>query len=173
MLAGSNVTCVPSLNMEILNTKFAQSYITRPDIMRKYLLESEAQELEKTLVEIYSLEDKSQHEINDIVCKVEKSPNSWVLKPNMEGGGNNLYKQKVLPKLQQFQKYGAQNFILMKLIEHIPVYNNETLFMGKKLIRIRCNYELSRFGLISEIGGHVVQNLAEGYLIRTREEGKC
>lgn len=59
MLAGSNVTCVPSLNMEILNTKFAQSYITRPDIMRKYLLESEAQELEKTLVEIYSLEDKS------------------------------------------------------------------------------------------------------------------
>lgn len=43
MLAGSNTTCVPSLNMEILNTKVAQSYITRPDILRAFLSESECE----------------------------------------------------------------------------------------------------------------------------------
>jgi hypothetical protein len=37
LLADSNVTCVPSVRMMILNTKCAQAYITKPQVLRKYL----------------------------------------------------------------------------------------------------------------------------------------
>lgn len=43
MLAGSNITCIPSIRMEVLNTKIAQSYLTKPEILSKFLSESEVQ----------------------------------------------------------------------------------------------------------------------------------
>ena len=42
MLTTSNVTCVPSIQMMIVNTKCGQAYLTKPQILRKYLSEQQA-----------------------------------------------------------------------------------------------------------------------------------
>jgi hypothetical protein len=50
LIETSNVTCIPSIRMYIINTKIAQVYLTKGPNLRKYLTEEESQKIEKTIV---------------------------------------------------------------------------------------------------------------------------
>lgn len=57
---------------------------------------------------LYSLdeEDSSREELLQVIERARNSPHAFVMKPQREGGGNNLYDGvRRLPTLQAIQKY--------------------------------------------------------------------
>ena len=60
----------------------------------------------------------------------------------------------------------------MKRINNNPFYENYIILKTMKLEKIFCTYEIGRYGLFSTINGNLVQNIAGGSLIRTKQKHK-
>ena len=60
----------------------------------------------------------------------------------------------------------------MKKIANNPYYDNYIILKGIEIEKVRCTYEIGRYGIISTIGGHLVQNISGGSLIRSKQLDK-
>lgn len=92
-------------------------------------------------------------------------PDSYVLKPQREGGGNNLYGEELAARLRQGGE-GLRAYILMQRIKPPP---QKTLFVrqggqseGESLS------ELGIYGTYLKCGPQVVLNKEAGHLVRTK-----
>ena len=63
---------------------------------------------------LWSLDDTSDQATQDIIAKAMKSPEDYVLKPQREGGGNNLYGENLRDRLKDSK--GLSAYILMQRI---------------------------------------------------------
>ena len=63
---------------------------------------------------LWGLDDLEDPEMQKVLRQAQQQPNAYVLKPQREGGGNNLYGQQLLEKLQAGKGLGA--YILMQRI---------------------------------------------------------
>ena len=76
---------------------------------------------------LWSLEDLNDSETAKVLQQVREQPDLFVLKPQREGGGNNLYGEEILEKLRQ--KKGLAAFILMQRIRP-PIRRWDKVVMG-------------------------------------------
>lgn len=114
----------------------------------------------KNTTEIYDFSKISQK----IVETVQSNPKDWVLKPQREGGGNNIYGQDILPKLANHDQH--PEYILMKMIkcqekECVMLKNGTTN-------RVLALSEVGMFGALVANGSEIVMNEYVGYLVRTK-----
>lgn len=112
-------------------------------MVSKFLPNASDEELKKilsTFVAIYSL-DESDEESEKAIKLAFEEPEHFVLKPQREGGGNNVYKENIPSFLKSLDKKDWGAYILMELINP-PLYKN-------KLIR---NGEIFHEDIISELG---------------------
>ena len=63
---------------------------------------------------LWGLDQPEHAETQRVLQHAQQHPDAYVLKPQREGGGNNLYGQQLLEKLQQGKGLGA--YILMQRI---------------------------------------------------------
>ena len=63
---------------------------------------------------LWSLDDLQTPETKQILDEVRSNPEQFVLKPQREGGGNNLYGKAILDRLKDTK--GLAAFILMQRI---------------------------------------------------------
>ena len=63
---------------------------------------------------LWSLEDLDNPETAKVLQQAQEQPDLFVLKPQREGGGNNLYGEEMLEKLRQ--RKGLAAYILMQRI---------------------------------------------------------
>jgi glutathione synthase len=132
-------------------------------------------ELEKTFANIFPL-DSSQPGLSarKIALDAELCK-GYVLKPQREGGGNNIYRSAIPPLLKSLPESHWKSYILMEIITPPPVHN-----------MILRNGNIEQGGVICELGIYgtclwnheskeVLFNRTAGYLLRTKgdqsEEG--
>ena len=60
----------------------------------------------------------------------------------------------------------------MKRVTNNPIYENYMILKNMKPHKIHCTYEIGRYGLLSIINRNLVQNIAGGYSIRTKQKDK-
>jgi glutathione synthase len=89
-----------------------------------------------------------------------------VLKPNCEGGGNNLWGEEGYRALEQVTPNERTMYILMEKIQTKPIEN--VLVGGSKYEKTLCDYEVSCFGVIQGKGKELTQNDTVGHLIRIK-----
>jgi glutathione synthase len=134
----------------------------------------------KTFAPIYPLDNSEAGEEAKKLATDASSATKYVLKPQREGGGNNIYRKAIPPFLQKLPETHWPAYILMEMIEPPPLTN-----------AILRNGELQRGGVICELGvygvclwrnengddqkGEILENWEAGYLLRTKgdqsEEG--
>ena len=99
------------------------------------------------------------------------SPESYVLKPQREGGGNNIYRSAIpafLKSLPDESHYNA--YILMELIR--PAAQANSIIRQGKIITGAIISELGVYGTILwDSDGRVLQNSQAGWLLRTKGKG--
>ncbi|KAL2260342.1 hypothetical protein VTK26DRAFT_5671 [Humicola hyalothermophila] len=99
----------------------------------------------------------------------------YVLKPQREGGGNNVYRAAIPGRLREIPEEHWGAYILMELITPPPVTN--TILRNGKLEQGGVICELGVYGtcLWDQRTGEVLRNEESGYLLRTKgdqsEEG--
>lgn len=99
------------------------------------------------------------------------NPEAYVLKPQREGGGNNIYRTKIpsfLKNLLDESHYNA--YILMELIQPPPLSNS--IIREGKVVTGGVIGELGVFGTILwDDEGKVLGNTEAGWLLRTKRKG--
>ncbi|KAI1196604.1 hypothetical protein F5X97DRAFT_304622 [Nemania serpens] len=174
----------PSVLTQIAGTKKVQQVLAAPEtpstpsIVARYLSSSASSSLPalaSTFTNIYPLDaSEAGLKAREIATDPERAK-GYVLKPQREGGGNNIYRAAIPPFLKSVPEAHWSSYILMELITPPPVRNT-----------ILRNGKLEQGGVICELGIYgtciwdgqtktISHNEQVGYLLRTKgdqsEEG--
>lgn len=157
----------PSLLTQLSGSKKIQQLLTKKDILSKFIdNDLEINKITDTFCKIYPL-DESNDGLLARKLAFEK-PDNFVLKPQREGGGNNIYKDDIPNFLNSIPKSEWEAYILMELI-HPKIHNNIILRNGE-LLNDGIVSELGIFGtyLFNEKTGEILNNNVAGHLLRSK-----
>ncbi|KAI8940697.1 hypothetical protein NX059_001965 [Plenodomus lindquistii] len=173
----------PSILTHLAGCKKVQQVLATPESphLKRFLPDAEvASRLLATFAPIYPLDDSKAGQQARELATNPTSAIRYVLKPQREGGGNNVYRKAIPPFLEKLPKSQWPAYILMEMIEPPPLQN-----------AILRNGELQKGGVICELGvygvclwrngsadgqrGEILESWEAGYLLRTKgdqsEEG--
>lgn len=173
----------PSVLTHLAGCKKVQQVLATPHSphLKRFLPDEDmASKVLATFAPIYPLDDSEAGKEAKKLAQDVGSATRYVLKPQREGGGNNVYRKAIPPFLEKLPQTHWPAYILMEMIEPPPLTN-----------AILRNGQLQRGGVIGELGvygvclwrngkddkdaGQILENWEAGYLLRTKgdqsEEG--
>ncbi|KAK7808962.1 hypothetical protein U0070_010109 [Myodes glareolus] len=158
----------PDIATQLAGTKKVQQELSRVGLLEKLLPgQPEAvARLRATFAGLYSLD--MGEEGDQAIAEALAAPNHFVLKPQREGGGNNLYGEEMVQALEQLKDSEERaSYILMEKIEPEP-FGNCLLRPGSPARVVQCISELGIFGVYVRQGTTLVMNKHVGHLLRTK-----
>ncbi|KAL9272544.1 Glutathione synthetase, chloroplastic-like protein [Drosera capensis] len=109
----SAVKC-PSVAYHLAGTKKIQQELAKPGVLERFVNDkNDVEKLRKCFAGLWSLEN------SDIVARAIEKPDLYVMKPQREGGGNNIYGDDVRETLLRLSKEQSEEdaaYILMQRI---------------------------------------------------------
>lgn len=81
----------PCIAYQLTGAKKIQQALAKPGILEKYLTQNESETVRQFFAGLWGLEYLSDPDTRAIVDAAIAHPDGFVLKPQREGGGNNLY----------------------------------------------------------------------------------
>lgn len=156
----------PDLLTQLSGTKKIQQLLTNEGILAKFISdESIRKQLKSTFAKIYPLDDSSLGKEGKKIAF--EMPSKYVLKPQREGGGNNIYKEDIPAFLNKISEDEWSAYILMELIEPSPTIENVVL-RGTDFFREPIVSELGIFGCILFDDNTIHFNEYSGWLLRSK-----
>ena len=160
LIEKSNALKSPSVAMHLAGSKKVQQKLAEPGVLEKFMPDSAAQ-MRKVFADLYSLDGDEGTEAIQLALA---NPAGYVLKPQREGGGNNLYSDQLKARLEQGGDLGA--FILMQRI--LPPSHSTLTIRNGNALRLETLSELGIYGSYLRVGDDVVVNKHGGHLLRTK-----
>ncbi|XP_070574348.1 glutathione synthetase-like [Ptychodera flava] len=161
----------PSVMSHLAGSKKVQQELSRPGALerfQKYFPDSagSVQRIRNTFAGLYALTmDKDG---DAFVQEAMARPDKYVLKPQREGGGNNLFDGDVLSKLQEIGQDSRRAFYIMMDRIMPLVVKNYPIQSGRPLELKEMVSELGIFGAIISKGEEVLYNKTCGHILRTK-----
>ncbi|RLN29822.1 glutathione synthetase, chloroplastic-like isoform X1 [Panicum miliaceum] len=154
----------PSISYHLVGTKKIQQELAKPGVLERFLENKEAiAKLRKCFAGLWSLDDE------EIVKTAIEKPELFVLKPQREGGGNNIYGldlRETLTRLQREEGDSLAAYILMQRI--FPKASLAYLVRGGICHEGLVISELGIYGAYLRNKDKVLINEQSGYLMRTK-----
>jgi len=166
----------PSVAQQLAGTKKVQQVLAKPAEIERFMSAAESLTLRESFAGLYGLEADGGAEVDAIVAKAIASPHRFVLKPQREGGGNNLYGDELAEALRTMSAAERASFILMERI--VPPSKPMLLMREGVLDGGGCTCELGVYGAILADQSRVLLNQCAGHLLRVKldnvnEGGVC
>jgi len=157
----------PSINYHLAGTKKVQQVLAQPGVLERLLGDkAKAEALRDSFTGLYSLD--MNEEGDRAVEMAMKDPNRFVLKPQREGGGNNIYGEEVKEALERMKGTSERaGYILMDIIQP-PLIRNWVIRPGVKPFMDDTVSELGIFGVVIGNGKEVFHNSVSGHMLRTK-----
>ena len=154
----------PSVAVQLVGTKKIQQILDNPGEVERFVPAKEAEDIRKTFARQYSL---SAAENSDKVVKMAlDAPDDFVLKPQREGGGNNLYSEDMKQALLKMSPDERSAYVLMERIR--PVVVSGILIRESLPIQTDIVSELGVYGVHVTRQGVDVENFTAGTLLRSK-----
>lgn len=161
LLERSTAACCPSVAMHLVGLKKIQQVIGEDGVLEKFLNEDEAELVRTTLVQQW---DASNEEA---VSRALEDPDEYVLKPQREGGGNNLYREDMKEMLYSLSCEQRGAYTLMQRI-HAGVMPNVLVRDGMwKAMDMHSEMEI--FTSLVAVDGKVVRNESIGCSVKSKQ----
>lgn len=156
----------PDLLTQLSGAKKIQQLLTDDNILSQFVKsENSRRALQKTFVKIYPLDDS---ELGNIGKKLAfDEPHRFVLKPQREGGGNNVYKEDIPSFLSTIGEFKWDAYILMEIIDPLP-YENNVIIRGNEIFKESIISELGIYGSILFDDEKIHFNRNSGWLLRSK-----
>lgn len=166
------IKCPTVLN-QLAGCKIIQQVLaetTGPDHLARFLSDTDSStvsRLRATFAPQYDL--SSQGRGRELALNPEAAANH-VLKPQREGGGNNIYKTEIPDFLRSIPEADWKRWILMELIHPSASAKNVALRSDGEVLGGHVISELGVYGTIlwDQKGGNTLHNDEGGYLLRTK-----
>ncbi|XP_033485759.2 glutathione synthetase-like isoform X1 [Epinephelus lanceolatus] len=158
----------PDISTHLAGTKKVQQVLARPGVLEKFFpgQPQVVEQIRATFAGLYTLD--MGPEGDKTVAMALAAPDRFVLKPQREGGGNNIYGSEICQVLQGVKENTERMaYILMDKIQPTPVQNYLLRREGPLQIS-NCLSELGVFGVYVRQGTDMVMNECVGHLLRTK-----
>lgn len=164
MMEQSSAVKCPSISYHLVGTKKIQQELAKPNVLERFLKsEEEIDKVRKCFAGLWSLDDE------DIIKTAVEKPELFVLKPQREGGGNNIYGLDLRETLVRLQKEGGDALAAYILMQRIfPKASPAYLVRGGVCHEGLAISELGIYGAYLRNKDKVVINEQCGYLMRTK-----
>ncbi|KAI9834586.1 MAG: hypothetical protein M1819_002962 [Sarea resinae] len=175
----------PSVLTQLAGAKKVQQVLATPGSthLSRFLPDnSHTARLQQTFTNIYPLDDSPAGKEAKALATDREKAQKYVLKPQREGGGNNVYRAAIPEFLSKLPESHWKGYILMELIE--PPALSNAIFRNGEIQQGDVIGELGVYGAClwrngragdEEEKGKVLENWEAGYLLRTKgresEEG--
>ena len=168
-LENSYAIKAPTVDIQLAGSKKVQQLLTQEETLNKFIDdEATKKELVKTFVKIYPLDDsKLGQEGKKLALSCTSNNIKYVLKPQREGGGNNIYKEDIPKFLKTIDEKEWDSYILMEMIDAKPSTENYLVRDGK-LTKEPVISELGIYGTILFDKESIRSNEYAGSLLRTK-----
>ncbi|XP_027352819.1 glutathione synthetase, chloroplastic-like [Abrus precatorius] len=164
MMERSSAIKCPSISYHLVGTKKIQQELAKPGVLERFFEDKEdIAKLRKCFAGLWSLDD------SEIVRKAIESPELFVMKPQREGGGNNIYGDALRDTLLKLQEAGFQEdaaYILMQRI--FPASSAAILVRNGSWTKGHVISEVGIFGTYLRNKDKVIINKESGYMVRTK-----
>ncbi len=162
LIERSTAVKCPSLALQLCGTKKMQQTLAIPGVLEDILPDRERiARIRHCFAGLSALDSMEAVEL------ALQSPDDFVLKPQREGGGNNLYAQAMVQALRNMRDEERDGWILMERI-HPPTSENTLLRDGMAPRHTRVVSELGIFAACLCRDGDLLENRALGHLLRTK-----
>ncbi|XP_058266104.1 glutathione synthetase isoform X1 [Hemibagrus wyckioides] len=168
MMERSCAVKCPDISTHLAGTKKVQQELARPGVLETFFPDEPetVARIRATFAGLYSL-DMGEDGDKNMAMALAK-PDQYVLKPQREGGGNNIYGDEICSVLESLKNSTERTaYILMDKIQPQPMYNY-LCREGEPLKLKRCLSELGVFGAYVRRGTEVLMNECVGHLLRTK-----
>uniref|UniRef100_A0A7N6BMR5 Glutathione synthetase n=1 Tax=Anabas testudineus TaxID=64144 RepID=A0A7N6BMR5_ANATE len=168
LMERSRAVKCPDISTHLAGTKKVQQVLARPGVLEKFFPDQlqVVEQIRATFAGLYTLD--LGPEGDKTLTMALTAPERFVLKPQREGGGNNIYGSEICQVLQGVKDSTARMaYILMDKINPTPV-QNYLLSRGTPLKITNCLSELGVFGAYVRQGKEMVMNECVGHLLKTK-----
>ncbi len=164
MLEASTAVLVPEASMQLAGTKKIQQVLADYSILSEFVPESVADQLKAYFAMMFGLEEEVEgRPAREFLAE---NAEQYVLKPQREGGGNNIYGAEIKDFLTSLPTSEDRAWIAMKRIE---AETAESLLVVQEQAQSRQSIsELGIFGLLRAQSGDLRMNMPVGHLVRTK-----
>lgn len=163
MEESSAIKC-PSISYHLTGTKKVQQELAKPNVLERFLENKDGiAKLRACFAGLWSLDD------SNAVKNAIEQPGAFVMKPQREGGGNNIYGEEVKETLVRLQKEGSEEeaaYILMQRI--FPKVFPTLLVRDGICYKEQAISELGIFSAYLRNNEKVIISDQCGYLMRTK-----
>lgn len=164
LMEQSRAVKCPSISYHLSGSKKIQQELAKPNVLERFLEnKDDIAKLRKCFAGLWSLDE------SDIVKDAIERPELYVMKPQREGGGNNIYGEDVREALLKLQKDGTGSdaaYILMQRI--FPKISHSILMREGISHKEQTISELGIYGSYLRNKTEVLINQQAGYLMRTK-----
>ncbi|KAI8885878.1 glutathione synthase [Backusella circina FSU 941] len=154
----------PTIAYQLIGSKKVQQVLAEPGRLERYVDAETADRLRSSFAGLYPLDQSEEGKAAYESALV--NPDNFVMKPQREGGGHNIYGNDILDELKKLSPEGRNAFILMDLIRS-PAVENLMVREGQ-IITGEVVSELGIYGIYLNDGKEDVVNYTGGHLLRTK-----
>lgn len=166
----------PSIALQLAGSKKIQAILAKPGVVESFLVpdsskgymepftEEDVKDLRASWMDMWGLEEP------DGVAWARERYQELVLKPQREGGGNNIYKGDIPSFLDRLEEKERQAWIAMELIKVPKGGENYLVRSGSEVVKCQTVSELGIFGWALFGKGKESRYGDGGYLLRTKGE---
>ena len=171
MIEFSSAIKCPSVGYQLAGTKKVQQVLCEKNILEKYLNPHQCELLRECFAAQYSLGTMATKESLEAVDSAIKDGSKWVLKPQREGGGNNLYGDDLSNYLNKHKGDKVlSEYILMQRI--FPKVMNTFFLRNSEIKLLPSINELGIYGtFLGDGSSKPLINTYSGFLLRTKPSG--
>lgn len=167
VLERSRAAQCPSLALQLAGAKKVQEVLSRPGTLERFLAPSEgADAVRDSWVGMWSLDGDDGKGAEEAVRRAHE----LVLKPQLEGGGNNVYRGNIPPFVAQMAAQERVAWVAMELIRPPRGVGAYLVRSGTERVSARVMSELGVFGWALFGEGREVREEQVGWLVRTKAE---
>ncbi|TVU51778.1 hypothetical protein EJB05_03222 [Eragrostis curvula] len=164
LIERSSATKCPSISYHLVGTKKIQQELAKENVLERFLdNKTDIEKVRKCFAGLWSLED------DNVVMSAIESPELFVLKPQREGGGNNIYGDDLRNTLVRLRRYDSEELAAYILMQRIfPPASPCYLVREGVCARDNAVSEFGIFGAYLRNKDRVIINNQCGYLMRTK-----
>lgn len=158
----------PSIHYHLAGTKKIQQALAAPGVLSRFLSkEDEIKRVKEIFTGLYSL-DKGEGG-DEVVKMVLEKPEGFVMKPQREGGGNNIYGSEIPAVLSKMSETERSAYIIMERITP-PISRSYMIRPGSEMPPkiVDMVSELGIFGAIIGTKEKIMYNRQVGHMLRTK-----
>ncbi|KAI3873244.1 hypothetical protein MKX03_016952 [Papaver bracteatum] len=154
----------PSISYHLTGSKKIQQELAKPGVLERFMEDKDdIAKLRKCFAGLWSLDD------TNVVKGAIERPESFVLKPQREGGGNNIYGKDLSETLLKLQKENSEELSAYILMQRIFPTSSPTFLVRDGIChQDQAISELGIYGAYLRSKGKVILNEQSGYLMRTK-----